>query len=93
MTQQVTIQIKGNVQGVFFRAEARDKARELGLTGWVKNEPDGSVLTCAQGSKDKLQEYVDWCKKGPDPATVKTADIHFTEKPQETFSGFEIRHQ
>jgi len=90
MTQQVTIQIIGNVQGVFFRAEAKSKAEGLGLTGWVKNEPDGSVLICAQGPEDKLREYVEWCKKGPDGAQVETADLHFTEDPLEAFGSFEI---
>jgi len=52
--------IYGQVQGVFFRARTREKGRELNLSGWVKNEPDGTVKIVAEGEENDLQRLVDW---------------------------------
>ena len=57
---QAHIRIYGQVQGVFFRSYAKEVADRLGLVGWVKNNPDGSVETVAEGSKEKLEEFVKW---------------------------------
>lgn len=87
--QQVHLKITGNVQGVFFRSETQDKARELGLKGWVRNTSDGGVELLAQGSLEKLQTLIDWCRKGPNRANVENVEISW-EKPKETFTDFEI---
>ena len=58
--------ISGRVQGVGFRHSARSNARYHGITGFVKNKPDGSVYIEAEGSRNQLDEFVEWCKKGPD---------------------------
>ena len=62
--------ITGKVQGVFFRYEAKKKADELKLAGWVKNCDDGSVEIFAQGDDKKLDELERWCAKGPPMARV-----------------------
>jgi len=82
------IRIFGTVQGVFFRANTRDVAIRLGLTGYVRNIPDGSVEAVAEGPKDKLEEFLEWCKKGPAGATVEKTDFEFSEEKE--FEDFKI---
>ena len=65
------IRVQGKVQGVFFRASTQEKAEELGLKGWVRNEPDGSVLIHAEGDEEELRRLVEWCWQGPSAASVK----------------------
>lgn len=87
--EQVHLKITGTVQGVFFRAEAREKALSLGLTGFVRNTDD-SVEIVARGELAKLEEFIHWCRIGPRPAKVEHIEIT-RENPQEEFSTFEIR--
>lgn len=68
--QHWVIRIEGKVQGVFFRAETQQKAEKLGLTGYVRNEPDGSVLIEAEGNENKLRSLKEWCWQGPTAARV-----------------------
>ncbi len=68
----VHLRIKGRVQGVFFRKSAQDKARELGLTGWIRNNPDGTVETVAKGPHE--EEFIEWCKKGPVNSKVRSIE-------------------
>jgi acylphosphatase len=81
--------IRGRVQGVFYRASARDKARALGLTGWVKNLEDGSVEAMASGDADVLKEFGRWCNMGPSGAAV--SDVTVTNVAEEKFEGFSIK--
>ena len=62
--------IKGKVQGVFYRASAKKKAEELGVTGWVKNTTEGHVELVATGSVETLEAFTEWCRKGPQKALV-----------------------
>ena len=64
------VYISGKVQGVFFRANTLDKARDLSLTGWVRNLSDGRVEVLFEGPKEKVEEMIDWCKHGPAAAEV-----------------------
>ena len=66
--------IAGRVQGVFFRATAREAARSLGLSGWVRNLPDGSVETICEGSAEAVAAYKEWCRRGPPHAEVRYVD-------------------
>ncbi|MBI2327581.1 acylphosphatase [Candidatus Curtissbacteria bacterium] len=86
---QVKVRIYGSVQGVFFRHSARKEAERLGLTGWVRNSDDGSVEAIAEGSKDKLEEFVAWCKKGPTAAEVEKVQVEWNEA-DENLERFEI---
>jgi len=67
--------ITGRVQGVFFRASTQDEAVRLGLTGWVKNRPDGAVEAVFEGDKEKIEEIIKWCHEGPPWAKVKEVKI------------------
>lgn len=83
-----TIRITGKVQGVFFRASAHDVARQLSITGFVRNEPDGSVYIEAEGDEEKLEKFITWCKKGPPRAVVE--DVRVAEGPLVYFKSFII---
>tara|TARA_A100001015_G_C15028340_1_gene731766 strand:- start:374 stop:658 length:285 start_codon:yes stop_codon:yes gene_type:complete len=58
------ILIKGNVQGVFFRKYAQDKAKKLNITGWVKNLETSDVEMCIQGTQNQCEAMIKWCHKG-----------------------------
>ena len=83
--------VSGRVQGVFFRANVRNKANELGLKGYAKNLPDGNVEVVAEGNESKLEEFIEFIKNGPGIAKVE--NIKIKHKEPENFKNFEIRHQ
>lgn len=87
--ERVTVKIYGQVQGVFFRHAARIHAEKLGLTGWARNEDDGSVTITIEGEKSALAELTEWCKKGPPLARVEKVDIEWQVATGE-FKRFEI---
>lgn len=62
--------VTGRVQGVWFRASMRDEARRIGVTGWVRNRPDGAVEFEAQGPPDAIRALLDWAADGPPRARV-----------------------
>ena len=66
----VEVRITGRVQGVWFRGWTREEATHLGLSGWVRNERDGSVLARFQGPADKIARMLDLCREGPPMARV-----------------------
>ena len=78
------LRITGKVQGVWYRASSRDKAIELGLTGFVRNEPDGSVYAEVEGPAAAVDRFVDWAQNGPPHAEVERVDIR-----QDTPAGYE----
>jgi len=88
--QRVHIIVHGNVQGVFFRSYAKKIAESLGLNGYAKNIPDGTVEVVAEGPEDKLKELIEFCKEGPEAAEVSKVDVKF-EKASNEFGGFEVR--
>ncbi|MCB0589508.1 MAG: acylphosphatase [Phaeodactylibacter sp.] len=83
------LRIKGKVQGVWYRASARRKAEELSLSGFVRNEADGSVYAEAEGDEEALQAFVRWCKQGPEMARVEKVDVE--EAPLRGSELFEVQ--
>jgi acylphosphatase len=73
--KHVTIFVSGRVQGVFYRASAREMALQLGIRGFVRNEPDGSVYLEAEGEEAALNQFVAWCRKGPVRAIVSNVQV------------------
>lgn len=71
MSQCRRCRVTGRVQGVFFRATTREQARRLGLTGYARNLPDGSVEVLACGEGPALQALQDWLRQGPPLAEVR----------------------
>jgi acylphosphatase len=82
--------IYGRVQGVYFRATTQQRARQLALSGWVRNEPDGSVRAVAEGSEAALQQFLRFLQSGPPGAYVGRVDARWAEATG-TFSGFQVR--
>lgn len=73
--QRVRITATGRVQGVFFRASLREEAERLGLTGWARNLPDGSVQAEVQGPEDAVARAVAFCERGPGHAVVSSLEV------------------
>jgi len=86
---RVRVRVRGRVQGVFFRAEARARAESLGLAGWVRNLPDGRVEAVFEGEDDRVESMVEWCRRGPAGAGVEAVDVEREEPVGET--GFRVR--
>lgn len=90
MTQvSYRVVVSGHVQGVFYRASTRDKANELGLTGWVANRPDGCVDAQLEGEQSAVDEMIAWMRQGPSAARVEDLDVE-PSRP-EGASSFEVR--
>ena len=81
--------VSGRVQGVCFRMETREQAQLFGLTGWVRNLPDGRVEVLASGAETQLKQLHDWLKQGPDMARV--TDLKTEEIEYQKFESFGIR--
>jgi len=90
MNIRVHVFVSGRVQGVFFRVGAQQKARELGLTGWVHNTIDGKVEGVCEGEKGSVEEFVVWCREGTQGAKVENCEVAQEEYKGE-FQDFEIR--
>ena len=83
--------ISGIVQGVFFRAYTRDAARHAGVSGWVRNLPDGRVEAAFEGLADSVQEVIDWCWRGSPGSRVDNVQI-IEENPKGESEDFAITH-
>lgn len=67
--------VRGLVQGVFFRDSCRREAERAGVTGWVRNEPDGSVAAVFEGPAPAVEHLVHWCHDGPPRARVERVEV------------------
>ena len=85
------LKVFGLVQGVSFRYQAIELARDLSLVGWIKNEADGTVEAVAEGNEENLKKFFDWCEQGPDGAKVEKVDVKWQEA-LEKFSDFKIKY-
>ncbi len=88
MQQTISIVVSGKVQGVYFRHETKENAVTLGLTGKVRNMPDGTVHIIATGNPESLDLLTEWCRKGPPTAFVNSVVI--TKLPLQYFDRFMI---
>lgn len=86
--ETLAIIIFGKVQGVWFRQSTKEKALELGITGEVSNQPDGTVKIIATGKNEQLSIFTDWCKLGPPKAKVE--NVLTTIVPYRKFTSFTI---
>jgi acylphosphatase len=84
------VRVTGLVQGVFFRAWARDEAQALGVSGWIRNCSDGSVEALVEGEAEAIEELIDLLREGPPGAQVE--DVEIEEADREGLSSFEVRH-
>lgn len=90
MKKHLNIRITGKVQGVWFRDSTKAVANQLGITGFVRNEPDGSVYAEAEGVPLKLDQFLEWCHEGPERAGVENVEVQESEALQ-GFSDFVVR--
>jgi len=84
------VRVEGRVQGVWFRESTRELAEELGVCGWVRNLPGGSVEAVIEGAPKAVESLLAWLHKGP-PGAIVTAVYAEEEKP-EGERGFRVRH-
>jgi acylphosphatase len=82
--------VSGRVQGVFFRATCEQVATGLGVSGWVRNRPDGKVEVVAEGERAAVDELLAWCRQGPPRGRVDRVEI--TDEPVTGERGFRVRH-
>ena len=85
-----SVRVTGRVQGVFFRAWAKDEAETIGLAGWIRNDADGSVEAHLEGDEAAVEEMIDLMREGPPDATVDNVDVE--EADPEGLDRFEVRH-
>ena len=88
MLQTISITVKGKVQGVYYRASAQQKAREMDITGQIKNLKNSDVYIIATGTETDLKKFTDWCRHGPPHAIV--TELMAEPLPLQTFSSFSI---
>ena len=81
--------VRGHVQGVFFRETTRRRALAAGVAGWVRNEPDGSVVAVLEGEREPVEALVSFLREGPRGARVEWVDVE-SEEPK-GLSGFDVR--
>lgn len=90
MLKHFNITVYGRVQGVFFRTTTQEKAIGLGLTGFVKNMPDGTVYIGAEGEEEALKKLVAWCYRGSYGAKVVSVEVR--EGELERYEEFDIEY-
>jgi len=91
MKSKVHVIISGRVQGVWFRADTKQKAEQLGITGWVRNTFDGNVEAVFEGDEENIKEMLDWCHHGPPSAEVENVEIE-KQTSSNGFDGFSIKY-
>jgi len=87
---RVHLYVSGRVQGVNYRRDTRRRALALGLTGWVRNLPDGRVEAVAEGEEKVVEELIRWCREGPAFAIVRGVEVR-RESPTGEFETFTVR--
>jgi acylphosphatase len=83
--------ISGRVQGVWFRASAKQKAEQLGIKGWIRNTSDGSVEAVFEGEEKSVNEMIEWCNHGPPLSKIENVEIE-KKNPTDGFKDFSIRY-
>ncbi|MBW3659635.1 MAG: acylphosphatase [Actinobacteria bacterium] len=82
--------VSGKVQGVFFRASTRRCASEHGVTGWVRNDPDGTVTAHLEGDPDGVHGVLGWIRAGGPPA-ARVDDVTVADAEESGATGFQVR--
>jgi acylphosphatase len=89
--ERVRLLVEGRVQGVGYRYSACAEARRLGISGWVRNRSDGRVELEAEGTREDVEQFLDWCRRGPAFAEVSRVDVLARENEAPTHDGFTIQ--
>lgn len=91
MKTNVHVIITGRVQGVWFRANTKQKAEQLGVTGWVRNTRDGCVEAIFEGEENNVKEMIEWCHRGPPLAKIDKVEVK-NQNPINGFDDFSIKY-
>ena len=91
MNSRAHIFVRGVVQGVYFRDFTRSHATAAGLTGWVRNVPDGRVEAVVEGERDRIDHLIDRLRTGPPASRVDDVQVSWEEHAGE-FSDFQVRY-
>ena len=91
MKIRAIVTVQGFVQGVAFRHHTVQQAQRHGVTGWVRNLPNGDVQGCFEGEEEAVQALIDWCHAGPARARVERVIVE-RQSCQGAFTGFEVRY-
>jgi acylphosphatase len=86
--KRARVRVSGLVQGVYFRAETSDRARSLGVSGWVRNASDGTLEALFEGEEDGVERMIAWCRRGPAGARVDAVSVEWEEPAGER--GFRV---
>lgn len=86
--KHININVTGKVQGVFFRASTKAVADQMGVSGKVRNEKDGSVSIEAEANNAILDMFVEWCHEGPEKSKVESVEV--TEAPLQNYTNFVV---
>lgn len=84
----VHLEISGKVQGVFFRASAKEIADSYKISGWIKNTHHRTVEAIVTGEDEGVLKFIDWCKQGPEKARVE--NVSFSETQLQIFKEFKV---
>ena len=84
----VHLEIEGRVQGVFFRARAKEIAEINKISGWIRNTDSGKVEACISGEDNAVEEFISWCRHGPERAKVENVFVKYL--PEEKFTAFKV---
>jgi acylphosphatase len=87
--QRAHVVVRGRVQGIYFRAEARSRASSLGVSGWVQNTAEGAVEAVFEGPAERVSSMVEWCRRGPRGALVSDVEVEWQTPRGEV--GFAVR--
>ena len=86
--KHLDIIVKGKVQGVFFRGATKAVADQLGVKGYIRNEPNGDVAIVAEGDTIALDLFLEWCREGPEHAIITSVESH--EGELKNYRNFEV---
>ena len=90
--KRLTLKIRGEVQGVYFRESVVEIAKELDLVGWVRNDKDGAVSVVAEGEENKLTELLNYCGEGPKLSVVEDVKEKWEFINKKSFEEFKIKY-
>jgi len=91
MKLNVHVTISGRVQGVWFRANTKQKAEQLNVTGWVRNKKNGDVEAVFEGEEKHIKEMIEWCHNGPPLAKVEKVETK-NQDPANNLDSFKIKY-
>lgn len=89
--KQAHIHVSGRVQGVFFRANTDRQAKNLGLTGWVRNLIDGRVEVLAEGEEEMVGQLIEFCRESPGSSMVDDVDVEWKDACCD-YTGFTVKY-